>query len=75
MGAVVDVWAARSTDRDGFDTPTVLVPEASVVRLFDSDGFMRSGEKQVELLIPKARVPAVLEAIANADAVSLVLVH
>ena len=75
VGAVVDVWAARSRDRDGFDTPAVLVPGASVVRLFDSEGFMRSGQTQVELLIPKARVPAVLDAIANADAVSLVPVH
>ncbi|WP_232818933.1 SAF domain-containing protein [Homoserinimonas sp. OAct 916] len=74
-GAVVDVWAASSRDRARFDTPTVLVSEASVVRLFESDGFMRSGEKQVELLIPKARVPDVLEAIANSDALALIPVH
>ena len=75
-GSVVDVWSSRQTDRGLFGPPAVLVGEAAIVRLVESAGFMAAdGGLSVELLVPKAKVAAVLESVANGDAIAVVPVN
>lgn len=75
-GSVVDVWSSRQTDRGLFGPPAVLVGEAAIVRLARPAGFMAAdGGISVELLVPKAKVAAVLESVANGDAIAVVPVN
>ena len=77
-GSVVDLWAAgksQSTrsDTGAFDAPTVLVDHATVVRILESSGLMVDGVNvEVELQIPRSSIAALLEAVSNASALSLV---
>jgi hypothetical protein len=72
-GSVVDVWAARAGEHSQFGPPAVLVPQAAVVRVVESSGLIAAGDSQsVEVLVPTDRVAAVLESIANSDAIALV---
>lgn len=72
-GASVDLWAAREEESGRYGTPVVLVGAATVVRLVSTDSIVGSGDvAAVELLVPKASVARVLEAIANGAAISLV---
>jgi len=51
----------------------VIVSGATVVRLVESASMVTGGETTaVEVLVPTSRVARVLDAVANADAVSLV---
>jgi hypothetical protein len=75
-GSVVDVWSSRQTDRGVFGPPAVLVGHAAIVRLVEPVGFMASdGRMSVEILVPKAKVAAVLESVANGDAIAIVPVN
>jgi SAF domain-containing protein len=72
-GTSVDVWSAARTEHDRYDPPAVLVDGATVVRVVEADGMVASSDGlSVEVRVPKKKVAAVLEAIANADAISLV---
>ncbi|GAA4367841.1 hypothetical protein [Agromyces bauzanensis] len=71
-GATVDVWAARRADRDTYEPPAVLVAGAVIAALQESEGVVDSGSRSVELLIPRERVAALLEALAAGDVVDLV---
>jgi len=72
-GTNVDVWSAAQTQRDRYDPPAVLVGGATVVRVIETDAMVASDDAlSVEVRVPKKKVAAVLEAIANADAISLV---
>lgn len=75
-GAVVDVWSARQTGQAKFAPPAVLVGRAGVVRIVEPVGLVAAnGRRSVELLVPRDRVAAVLEAIANGDAIAVVPVN
>ena len=72
-GSVVDLWCAKETDDSVFGPPAVLVASATVVRVIAADGMIADRSQQsVELLVPRTKTAAVLEAIANTDALSLV---
>jgi len=72
-GAGVDVWTAERTEHDAYAPPAVLVAGATVVRIIQTDAMVASNDTlSVEVRVPKKKVAAVLEAIANADAISLV---
>ena len=72
-GATVDLWAARKGELSSFGAPSVIVSGATVVRLIESEGLVTSGEvTTLELLVPRSRIARVLEAVANADALSVV---
>jgi hypothetical protein len=72
-GSIVDLWNAKETDNNLFGPPSVLVDSATVVRVIAKDGVIVDRTVQsVELLVPRTKIAAVLEAIANADALSLV---
>jgi hypothetical protein len=81
-GAAVDIWASREVDAvsgsqgqnggEGYGAP-VVVTTATVARLVDSGSFVAGAETTaVEVLVPKARVARVLQAIANDDQLSIV---
>ena len=75
-GSVVDVWSAQKTDQNTFGPPTVLVDQAAVVRLVEPTGLVAGdGIRSLEILVPKGAVAAVLESIANRDAVAVVPVN
>ncbi|WP_130178633.1 hypothetical protein [Cryobacterium sp. SO1] len=75
-GSVVDVWSAGEIDSGVFGPPAVLVGRAAIVRILEPTGLIQSGGgRAVEVLVPKDKVAAVLEAIANEDALSLVAVN
>lgn len=75
-GSMVDVWSAGLVDGGGYGPPAVLVGQASIVRILEPTGLIQSGGgRSVEVLVPKDKVAAVLEAIANEDAISLVAVN
>jgi len=72
-GSIVDLWSAHETEDKVYGPPSVLVAAATVVRVISRDGVIADRSHQsVELLVPRTKTAAVLEAIANADAVSLV---
>jgi len=75
-GSVVDVWAASQGDDARYAPPGILVPGATVVRVVEKSGLLASTDPpMVEILVPKNSVSAVLEAIANDDAISIVAVN
>jgi len=73
-GSRVDVWAARATERGGFEAPKVLVADAEIAGIVDEEGMVSSNGESVEVLVPNDRVAAVLEALATGDAIDLVAV-
>lgn len=75
-GSVVDVWSARATGPSEYAPPTILVGQAVVVRIVEPTGIIAADNGQsVEMLVPKASVGAVLEAIMNGDALAIVAVN
>jgi hypothetical protein len=72
-GSMVDLWSAKETEDNVFGPPTVLVASATVVRVIAKDGVIADRSQQaVEVLVPRTKTAAVLEAIANTDALSIV---
>jgi hypothetical protein len=72
-GSTVDVWSSKEVANGQFGAPGVIVAGATVVRLVQSETIIAGGESvAVEVLVPKARVARVLEAVSNADAMSIV---
>ena len=72
-GSVVDLWSARQVDNNSFGPPAVLVPSATIVRVIRQEGIIsNSGRQSVEILVPRTRTAALLEALANSDSISLV---
>lgn len=71
-GAVVDVWSAGELERGAVEPPAVLVSGAQVAAVVEPEGMMASDGPSVELLIPRDRTAAMLEALASGDAIDLV---
>ena len=71
-GASVDVWAAQAVD-GGFGEPGVVVTGALVVRLVETRTIVTGGGVTgIEVLVPRTRIAAVLAAVANDAALSIV---
>ena len=71
-GAIVDVWSAGELERGAVEPPAVLVSGAQVAAVVEAEGMMASDGPSVELLIPRDRTAAMLEALASGDAIDLV---
>ncbi|WP_136710091.1 hypothetical protein [Agromyces sp. H66] len=71
-GTTVDVWAAHRADRDTYEPPSVLVAGAEIAAVQEPEGMVDSRGRSVELLIPREKVAALLEALAAGDVVDLV---
>ncbi|WP_395243700.1 hypothetical protein ACGGZK_16460 [Agromyces sp. MMS24-K17] len=71
-GTRVDVWSAAALEHGAYDAPTVLVPGAEIAAVIEEDGLVGGDARQVELLVPRGRVAALLQALAAGDAIDLV---
>ncbi len=71
-GALVELWAAPALERGLFDTPAILVPDATVAAVGSDDGVIRDGSVTLELVIPRADVAQTLEALASGASLSVV---
>ncbi|WP_394551279.1 hypothetical protein ACDF64_11130 [Agromyces sp. MMS24-JH15] len=71
-GAAVDVWGAEQVEHGVFGAPAVLVPGAVVAGLVEADRLVAAEGREVELLVPRERVAALLQALAAGDAIDLV---
>ncbi|MFT4136030.1 SAF domain-containing protein [Microbacterium sp.] len=71
-GTVVEVWAAPPTERGEYDTPRVLVADATVVQVSRDDSMLGGGEVALELVIARADVAAALAASSDGSALSVV---
>ena len=71
-GSLVDVWTASERERGVFDPPAVLVAGAEVSAVIEPEGMVASEGASVELLVPREKVAAMLQALAAGDAMDLV---
>lgn len=71
-GTLVDVWTASERERGVFDPPAVLVAGAEVAGVIESDGMVATEGVSVELLVPREKVAALLQALTAEDAIDLV---
>lgn len=71
-GTDVDVWAAAAREGGGFERPEVIVPHAVVASVTRDKGVMGGADAGVELVVPRDAVAALLAAIANDAALSVV---
>jgi len=71
-GSTVELWAAPRLDQSRYDTPRILVADATVVGVARDESPLAGGTAAVELVIPRADVAAALAAIADGAALSVV---
>ncbi|MEY2847934.1 MAG: hypothetical protein RI885_599 [Actinomycetota bacterium] len=74
-GVTVDLWSAVGVEGGAgeFEPPAVLVTGATVVRVVEDDGLIvDGGATGVEVMVPRSKLAAVLDAITSDDAISLV---
>lgn len=71
-GSVVEVWSAPLEDQGAHGAPRILVADATVVTVTRDDSMIGGGEAALELVIPRADVPATLAAMADGSALSIV---
>ncbi len=73
VGSTVDVWAATELEQGAFEPPAVLVAGAQIAGIHEPEGMVASsGGVSVELLIPREKVAALLQALAAGDAIDLI---
>ena len=73
VGSTVDVWAATELEQGGFEPPAVLVPDAQIAGIQEPEGMVASSSGvAVQLLIPREKAAALLQALAAGDAIDLV---
>ncbi|MFE5409888.1 SAF domain-containing protein [Microbacterium sp. NPDC056569] len=71
-GSIVEVWSAPLDEQGVYDEPRILVADATVVSVTRDDSMIGGGAAALELVIPRADVPATLAAMADESALSIV---
>lgn len=72
-GTVVELWQAPlAEDGRSFEAPRILVADAVVSTVAEADGMLSQERTDVEVVIDRADVAAVLEAMTGGAAISLV---
>jgi hypothetical protein len=78
-GALVDVWASRGSASDPTNPddlpvpPSVLSADAVVTRVLRPEGIVSSADGEaVEVLVPRARIARLLQAVADGDELAIV---
>lgn len=71
-GDVVEVWSAPLQDAGAHDDPRILVADAVVVSVEREESMMGGGSARLEVVVPRADVAAVLAALSNGSALSVV---
>ncbi len=71
-GAHVEVWAAAPLEQGRFDTPRVLVDQATVLSVTRDDSVMAGAGVSLEVVIDRSQVAATLAAVAGGASISVV---
>lgn len=71
-GTPVDLWSAAAVEGGGYETPSILIPNATVVSITHDDSMIGGGADAIELVIPRADVASALAAVAAESALSVV---
>ncbi|WP_322409564.1 SAF domain-containing protein [Microbacterium invictum] len=71
-GSVVEVWSAPLVEPGIYDVPRILVADATVASVTRDDSMIGGGAAALEVVIPRADVAAVLEAMSDESALSIV---
>ena len=71
-GSVVEVWEAALIERGSYNAPRILIADATVVSVTRDDSMIGGGAASLEVVIPRADVAAVLGAMADESALSVV---
>lgn len=72
-GSVVDLWAAASGRENAEESPTVVAPGVTVVRVSEADGMIAGAESHsVEVLVSRDRIARILEARTAGASLALV---
>ena len=64
-GVRVEVWHAPALERGLFDTPRILVADATVADVMREEGVIGQAGATLELVIPRADVAATLAALSG----------
>ena len=71
-GSVVELWAAPALEQGTFGMPAILVADATVAAVTESDSLLGARGSALELVVPRSDVAAVLQAVAASAALSVV---
>lgn len=71
-GSRVEVWHAPPLDREAFDEPRILLPEATVAAVTRDDSMVGGADATLEVVIPRADVAAALAAQSDGSILSVV---
>jgi hypothetical protein len=71
-GAAVELWTAPLLERGSYDTPRILIADATVAAVTRDDTMIGGGSAMLELVIPRADVADALAEVAAASALSVV---
>jgi hypothetical protein len=71
-GSVVEVWSAPPLEQGEYDEPRILVADATVVSVTRDDSMIGGGAAALELVVPRSDVAAILAAMADEAALSVV---
>lgn len=71
-GSVVEVWAAAQHERGVFDTPRLLIAEATVLSVTREDRMLAGAGVSIELVIDRGDVQRALAALSDGSALSVV---
>lgn len=71
-GSTVELWTAPLVDRGTYDTPRILIADATVAAVTRDDTMIGGGSAMLELVIPRADVADALAEVAAASALSVV---
>lgn len=71
-GTRVEVWFAPAVERGVFDTPRILVADATVASVTRDEGVIGDAGAALELVIPRADVAATLAAVSDGSSLSVV---
>ncbi|HEX5859672.1 MAG TPA: SAF domain-containing protein [Microbacterium sp.] len=71
-GSTVELWTAPLLERGSYDTPRILIADATVAAVTRDDTMIGGGSAMLELVIPRADVADALAEVAAASALSVV---
>ncbi|MFT4306553.1 MAG: SAF domain-containing protein [Microbacterium sp.] len=71
-GSRVEVWVAPRTGQDGYDTPRILIADATVAAVVADDSLVAVGGVSLEVVVPRSDVASLLDALAGEGLLSVV---
>ncbi|HWI31321.1 MAG TPA: SAF domain-containing protein [Microbacterium sp.] len=71
-GSTVELWTAPLVDRGTYDTPRILIADATVAAVTRDETMIGGGSAMLELVIPRADVADALAEVAAESALSVI---